>query len=71
MIDRSNASCHLYVHAVEHAEVIFGLEFDDDEGVDSDGVVLFSLNSLRSEKLRGAGARAGAGDRGRWHWHWH
>jgi hypothetical protein len=32
VIDRSDANGHLFVHAKEPAEVIFGLELDDDEG---------------------------------------
>jgi hypothetical protein len=50
VIDRSNASGHLFVHAEEHAEVIFGLELDDDEGVYSDGAVLFSHQMLCDPK---------------------
>jgi hypothetical protein len=45
-IDRSDASGHLFVLAKEHAEVFFGLELDDNEGVDSDGAVLFSDQML-------------------------
>jgi hypothetical protein len=46
VIDRSNASGHLFVHVEKHTEVIFGFEFDDDERVDSDGAVLFSHQML-------------------------
>jgi hypothetical protein len=45
-IDRSDAICHLFVHTEEDAEVIFDLELDDDEGVDSDSAVLFSHQML-------------------------
>jgi hypothetical protein len=46
VIDRSDASCHLFVHTDEHAEVIFGLELDDDKGVGVHGVFFFSHQML-------------------------